>query len=72
MPAGVGVQSGSAGLTGTYGPASGQINPGYSVGPGSAGYEPVSRLSDDVAESNLAPHFRFLFVIHFVDGFDSL
>ncbi|XP_054784760.1 uncharacterized protein LOC129291440 isoform X2 [Prosopis cineraria] len=57
MAAGVGVQSGSAGLTGTYGPGSGQVNPGYSVGPGSTGYEAVSRLSDDVTESNLASQF---------------
>ncbi|KAI4356708.1 hypothetical protein L6164_000708 [Bauhinia variegata] len=57
MPAGVTVQSGSAGLTGTYGSALGQINPGYSAGPGSTGYEAVSRSSDLMVDSNLAPHF---------------
>lgn len=69
IPAGAGVQSGSAALAGTYGPGSGQINPGYSIGPGTAGYEAVSQISDDVAESNLAPQFRFIFV-QFVDFFD--
>ncbi|XP_028804636.1 CCR4-NOT transcription complex subunit 1 isoform X2 [Neltuma alba] len=64
MGAGVGVQSGSAGLTGTYGPGSGQVNPGYSGGPGSTGYEAVSRLSEDVAESNLASHFSAPPAIH--------
>ncbi|XP_061369489.1 uncharacterized protein LOC133312337 [Gastrolobium bilobum] len=54
MSAGVAVQSGNAGLTGTNGPVSGQINPGYSV---STGYEGASRPLDDMAESNLATHF---------------
>lgn len=69
MSAGVAVQSGNAGLTGTSGPVSGQINPGYSV---STGYEGVSRPLDDMAESNLASHFRYLFFIHYVDVFDIL
>ncbi|KAI4354776.1 hypothetical protein L6164_003615 [Bauhinia variegata] len=57
MPAGVTVQSSNSGLTGTYGSAFGNINPSYSVSPGSAGYEAVSRSSVDTADSNLAPHF---------------
>lgn len=72
MPAGVGVQSGSAGLTGTYVPGTGQVNTGYSVGPGSTGYEAVSRLSDDVEDSNLASHFRLLHVTYFVENFIPL
>ncbi|KAK7350377.1 hypothetical protein VNO77_08930 [Canavalia gladiata] len=54
MSAGVPVQSGNTGLTGTNGPVSGQINPGYPV---STGYEGVSRPLDDLTESNLASHF---------------
>ncbi|KAL3009797.1 hypothetical protein AAZX31_07G103500 [Glycine max] len=54
MSAGVAVQSGNTGLTGTNGSVSGQINPGYPV---TTGYEGVSRPLDDMTESNLAPHF---------------
>ncbi|KAK7386118.1 hypothetical protein VNO78_26091 [Psophocarpus tetragonolobus] len=54
MSAGVAVQSGNTGLTGTNGSVSGQINPGYPV---STGYEGVSRPLDDMTESNMAPHF---------------
>lgn len=67
MSAGLAVQSGN--LTGTNGAVSGQINPAYSV---SSGYEGVSRPLDDMAESNLAPHFRCYFFIHYFDVFDIL
>ncbi|KAK4267898.1 hypothetical protein QN277_024622 [Acacia crassicarpa] len=71
MPGGVGVQSGSSGLMGTFGPGSGPVNPGYSVGLGTTGYEAASRLSDDVAESNLASHFSGPPSIH-LRGADSV
>ncbi|MED6130919.1 hypothetical protein PIB30_005208 [Stylosanthes scabra] len=55
MSAGLAVQSGNAGLTGTNGAVSGQINPGYSV---SSSYEGgVSRPGEDMSESNLAQHY---------------
>lgn len=54
MSAGAAVQSANSGLTGTNGPAPGQINPGYSL---NTGYEGVSRPLDDMPESNYAQHF---------------
>nr|XP_025640967.1 CCR4-NOT transcription complex subunit 1 isoform X1 [Arachis hypogaea] len=55
MSSGLSVQSGNAGLAGTNGSVSGQINPGYSV---SSSYEGgVSRPVEDMSESNLAQHF---------------
>ncbi|XP_039684486.1 CCR4-NOT transcription complex subunit 1 isoform X2 [Medicago truncatula] len=54
MSAGAAVQSATSGLTGTNGPAPGQINPGYSL---NTGYEGVSRPLDDMPESNYAQHF---------------
>lgn len=67
MSAGVAGQSGNTGLTGTNGPVSGQINPGYSV---STGYEGISRSIDDMGESNLAPHFRCPVFVHYGDVFE--
>jgi CCR4-NOT transcription complex subunit 1 len=62
MSAGAAVQSANSGLTGTNGPAPGQINPGYSL---NTGYEGVSRPLDDMPESNFAQHFRCaIFVQH--------
>ncbi|XP_073219959.1 uncharacterized protein [Cicer arietinum] len=54
MSAGVAVQPANSGLTGTNGPVSGQINPGYSL---NTGYDGVARPMDDIPESNFAPHF---------------
>ncbi|XP_045789212.1 CCR4-NOT transcription complex subunit 1 [Trifolium pratense] len=48
------VQSANSGLTGTSAPASGQINPSYSL---NTGYEGVSRPIDDMPESNFTPHY---------------
>ncbi|KAJ7950880.1 putative CCR4-NOT transcription complex protein [Quillaja saponaria] len=56
MPSGPSVTSSSTGMTGDYGPASGQLTTGYS-GHGSTGFEAVSRSLDDAMESNSAPHF---------------
>lgn len=62
MSAGVAVQPANSGLTGTNGPVSGQINPGYSL---NTGYDGVARPMDDIPESNFAPHFRCpVFVQH--------
>lgn len=69
MSAGVAVQSGNTGLTGTNGSVSGQINPGYPV---TTGYEGVSRPLDDMTESNLAPHFRSPLFVPYAYVFVSL
>ncbi|XP_004306964.1 PREDICTED: CCR4-NOT transcription complex subunit 1-like [Fragaria vesca subsp. vesca] len=55
LPVATTASSGSAGLTSTYGSASGQLNTGYSPGPGSK-FEAVSRPLDEVMESNSALH----------------
>ncbi|GAU24430.1 hypothetical protein TSUD_391390 [Trifolium subterraneum] len=54
MSGGNAVQSANSGLTSTSGPASGQINLGYSL---NTGYEGVSRPIDDMPESNFTPHY---------------
>ncbi|WJX85826.1 hypothetical protein P8452_68221 [Trifolium repens] len=54
ISAGNAVQSANSGLSSTSGPASGQINPGYSL---NTGYEGVSRPIDDMPESNFTPHY---------------
>ncbi|KAL0007429.1 hypothetical protein SO802_008931 [Lithocarpus litseifolius] len=48
--------AGGTGLPGAYGSASGQLNPGYSSGPGSTEFEAVSRPQDESTESNSALH----------------
>ncbi|KAM5554755.1 hypothetical protein ABKV19_022924 [Rosa sericea] len=55
LPVATTASSGSAGLTSTYGSASGQLNTGYSPGPGSK-FEAVSRPLDEAMESNSALH----------------
>ncbi|KAL4599949.1 hypothetical protein ACB092_11G164000 [Castanea dentata] len=55
MPSGP-ATAGGTGLPGAYGSASGQLNPGYSSGPGSTGFEAVSRPQDESTESNSALH----------------
>lgn len=57
MPSGP-ASSGGTGLTGAYGSASGQLNPGYSSSSGSTGFEAVSRPQDESMESNSALHLR--------------
>ncbi|XP_015889443.2 uncharacterized protein LOC107424219 isoform X1 [Ziziphus jujuba] len=54
VPAGASTSSASAGLASVYGSTSGQLNPGYSSGPGNTGFEAVSRPLDDALESNSA------------------
>ncbi|CAL5195221.1 unnamed protein product [Lathyrus oleraceus] len=54
MSASVSVQSANSGITGTSAPASGQINPGYSL---TTGYEGLSRPIDDMPEPNFTPHY---------------
>jgi hypothetical protein len=57
--------SGGMGLTGAYGSASGQLNPGYSSTSGSTGFEAVSRPQDESMESNSAMHHRcFIHVMY--------
>lgn len=63
MPSGP-ASSGGTGLTGAYGSASGQLNPGYSSSAGSTGFEAVSRAQDELMESNSAMHLRC--VIYFM------
>lgn len=63
MPAGASASSGSAGLASVYGSTSGQLNPGYSSGPGNTGFEAVSRPLDDALESNSALQLRSLVFI---------
>ncbi|XP_040995071.1 CCR4-NOT transcription complex subunit 1-like isoform X1 [Juglans microcarpa x Juglans regia] len=48
--------SSSTGLTGAYGPASGQLNLGYSSGTGGTGFEATSRAQDESMESSSALH----------------
>lgn len=55
MSASVSVQSANSGITGTSAPASGQINPAYSL---TTGYEGLSRPIDDMPEPNFTPHHR--------------
>uniref|UniRef100_A0A2N9FJB6 CCR4-NOT transcription complex subunit 1-like n=1 Tax=Fagus sylvatica TaxID=28930 RepID=A0A2N9FJB6_FAGSY len=55
MPSGP-ASAGSTSLTGAYGSASGQLNPGYSSGPGGTGFEAVSRPQDESTESNSSLH----------------
>ncbi|XP_059434806.1 uncharacterized protein LOC132167794 isoform X1 [Corylus avellana] len=55
MPSGP-ASSGGTSLTGAYGSASGQLNPGYSSTSGSTGFEAVSRSQDESMESNSAMH----------------
>ncbi|KAF3440045.1 hypothetical protein FNV43_RR18323 [Rhamnella rubrinervis] len=54
MPAGASASSANAGLASAYGSTSGQLNPGYSPGPGNTGFEAVSRPLDEAMESNSA------------------
>lgn len=64
MPSGP-ATAGGTGLPGAYGSASGQLNPGYSSGPGSTGFEAVSRPQDESTESNSALHLRcFIYHVH--------
>ncbi|XP_050387579.1 uncharacterized protein LOC126803899 isoform X2 [Argentina anserina] len=55
LPVATTASSGSVGLTSTYSSASGQLNTGYSAGPGSK-FEAVSRPLEEVMESNSALH----------------
>ncbi|KAK9910902.1 hypothetical protein M0R45_034838 [Rubus argutus] len=55
LPVATTASSGNAGLTSTYGSASGQLNTNYSPGPGSK-FEAVSRPLDEAMESNSALH----------------
>lgn len=79
LPVATTASSGSAGLTSTYGSASGQLNTGYSPGPGSK-FEAVSRPLDEVMESNSALHLRLvliaLYYMHdevlFAEMFDNI
>lgn len=63
MPAGASTSSASAGLASVYGSTSGQLNPGYSSGPGNTGFEAVSRPLDDALESNSALQLRSLIFV---------
>ncbi|XP_048431931.1 CCR4-NOT transcription complex subunit 1 isoform X3 [Pyrus x bretschneideri] len=55
LPAGTAAPSASAGLNGTFGSASVQLNTGYSAGPGSK-FDAVSRPLDEAVEPNPALH----------------
>ena len=68
MPSGP-ATAGGTGLPGAYGSASGQLNPGYSSGPGSTGFEAVSRPQDESTESNSALHLRCFIYIMFTGFF---
>jgi hypothetical protein len=68
MPSGP-ASAGSTSLTGAYGSASGQLNPGYSSGPGGTGFEAVSRPQDESTESNSSLHLRCFIYVMFTGFF---
>lgn len=63
MPASASASSANAGLASVYGSTSGQLNPGYSPGPGNTGFEAVSRPLDEAMESNSALQLRSVIFI---------
>lgn len=63
MPAGASASSANAGLASVYGSTSGQLNPGYSPGPGNTGFEAVTRPLDESMESNSALQLRSVIFI---------